>query len=151
MEKNNKVSVGNASVGTYIKLKTLEHKIATQEDLQSEINSYPPLVNYLRDNTDGSTWYGADVLISLRRSREIQSWKRRSALRSVVISEHAREIAWLFSNLRDIFADRIDSVTKYFFYADLAHEAIDRINASKDQHNVRDLLLQIIQISKRYL
>ena len=64
MENNNKVSVENASVGTYIKLKTLERKIATQDNLESEINSYPSLVNYLRDNTDGSTWYGADVLVS---------------------------------------------------------------------------------------
>ena len=151
MGKNNKVLAGNASVGTYIKLKTLEHKIATQEDLESEINSYPPLINYLRDNTDGSTWYGADVLVSLRRSREIQIWKDRSACRSVVISKDAKAKGWLFSILSKVFVGHIDSVTKYFFYADLAKEAIDKINASKDQNNVRDLLLQIIQTSKRYL
>jgi len=151
MENNNKVSVENASVGTYIKLKTLERKIATQDNLESEINSYPSLVNYLRDNTDGSTWYGADVLVSLKQSREIQSWKRRSPLRSVVISKHAKAIAWIFSILGQIYIGQIDSVTKYFFYADLAHDAMDNIRASGDQHNMRDLLLQIINTSKRYL
>ena len=49
---------------TYKKVKKLENKIETDLYLKSEIERSEPLSSYLQEYSDGSTWYGADVLIA---------------------------------------------------------------------------------------
>ena len=84
-------------------------------------------------------------------SVEAIDWKRRSPSRSILLSKHAKPMAWLFITLSLIFKDQIDSVTKYFFYADLAQAANEQTKLSRGSIGYRDLMYSVIQASKRYL
>ena len=78
-------------------------------------------------------------------------WKIRSPLRSIVATKHAKGLAWIFTILGKIYSQEIDSVSKYFFYADLAESANTYLLRFKQDNNLKDLLLEVIRSSKRYL
>jgi len=136
---------------TYKKVKKLEHKIERDEFLESEIDNSEPLSSYLKEHSDGSTWYGADVLIAFKLTKEMRHWKLRSPLRSIVGTIHAKGLAWLFTTLGKIYSKEIDSVSKYFFYADLAESANVFLQRKNSECDLRDLLLEVVKSSKRYL
>ena len=136
---------------TYKKVKKLEKKIETDLYLESEIERSEPLSSYLQDNPDGSTWYGADVLIVYKLTKEMRDWGLRSPSRSIVKTKHAEGLAWLFTTLGKIFSQEIDSVNKYFFYADLAGAANTFLRRTDFDCDLKDLLLEVVRSSKRYL
>ena len=136
---------------TYKKVKKLEKKIETDLYLESEIESSEPLSSYLQDHPDGSTWYGADVLIVYKLTKEMRDWGLRSPSRSIVKTKHAEGLAWLFTTLGKIFSQEINSVNKYFFYADLADAANTFLRRTNFDCDLKDLLLEVVRSSKRYL
>lgn len=147
----NKSKKNTVMLETYKKVKKLEHKIETNQYLELEIESSEPLSRYLKEHTDGSTWYGADVLITFKLTKEMRYWKIRSPLRSIVVTDHAKGLAWIFTILGKIYSQEIDSISKYFFYADLAESANTYLLRFKQDNNLKDLLLEVIRSSKRYL
>lgn len=149
--EQNKLNNTNTTVDVYKKLKKLEDIVLNKDNLEQDINNHPGIISYLKENTDGSTWYGADVLITSQISEDAIDWKCRSPLRSILFSKHAKPMAWLFIILSSIFKDQIDSVIKYFFYADLTHAANQQTKLSKGSIGYRDLMYSVIQESKRYL
>ena len=149
--EQNKLNTTYTTVDVFKKLKKLEDTVLNSENLDEDINNHPRVISYLKDNTDGSTWYGADVLITSNVSVEAIDWKRRSPSRSILLSKHAKPMAWLFITLSLIFKDQIDSVTKYFFYADLVQAANEQTKLSRGSIGYRDLMYSVIQASKRYL
>ena len=136
---------------TYKKVKKLEKKIETDLYLESEIERSEPLSSYLQDHPDGSTWYGADVLIVYKLTKEMRDWGLRSPSRSIVKTKYAEGLAWLFTTLGKIFSQEIDSVNKYFFYADLADAANTFLRRTNFDCDLKDLLLEVVRSSKRYL
>ena len=149
--EQNKLNTTDTTVDVFKKLKKLEEIVLNSENLDEDINNHPRVISYLKENRDGSTWYGADVLITSNVSVEAIDWKRRSPSRSILLSKHAKPMAWLFITLSLIFKDQIDSVTKYFFYADLAQAANEQTKLSRGSIGYRDLMYYVIQASKRYL
>lgn len=149
--EQNKLNTTDTTVDVFKKLKKLEDIVLNSENLDEDINNHPRVISYLKDNTDGSTWYGADVLITSNVSVDAIDWKRRSPSRSILLSKHAKPMAWLFIKLSLIFKDQIDSVTKYFFYADLVQAANEQTKLSRGSIGYRDLMYSVIQASKRYL
>ncbi len=147
----NKSKKNTVMLETYKKVKKLEKKIETDLYLESEIERSEPLSSYLQDHPDGSTWYGADVLIVYKLTKEMRDWGLRSPSRSIVKTKHAEGLAWLFTTLGKIFSQEIDSVNKYFFYADLADAANTFLRRTDFDCDLKDLLLEVVRSSKRYL
>ena len=147
----NKSKKNTVMLETYKKVKKLELKIETDQYLELEIESSEPLSTYLKEHTDGSTWYGADVLVAFKLTKEMRYWKIRSPLRSIVATKHAKGLAWVFTTLGKIYSQEIDSVSKYFFYADLADAANVYLLRSRQDSNLKELLLEVVRSSKRYL
>ena len=62
--EQNKLNTTDTTVDVFKKLKKLEEIVLNSENLDEDINNHPRVISYLKENTDGSTWYGADVLIT---------------------------------------------------------------------------------------
>ena len=139
------------SVSAFKSIKKLENFIVNGEDLKTKIDNHPRVISYLSDHTDGSTWYGADVLVVFRKTLEMKHWVSRSSSHHLVETKHAKGIAWVFIVLGNIYVDKIDSITKYFFYADLAKAANSYLERSPGEVNLKGLLLEIVRSSKKYL
>tara|TARA_Y100001970_G_C13895888_1_gene681077 strand:- start:169 stop:648 length:480 start_codon:yes stop_codon:yes gene_type:complete len=139
------------SVSEFKSIKKLENFILYGEDLKTKIDNHPRVISYLSDHTDGSTWYGADVLVVFRKTLEMKHWVSRSSSHHLVETKHAKGIAWVFIVLSNIYVDKIDSITKYFFYADLAEAANLYLERSTGEVNLKGLLLEIVRCSKKYL
>ena len=139
------------SVSEFKSIKKLENFILYGEDLKTKIDNHPRVISYLSDHTDGSTWYGADVLVVFRKTLEMKHWVSRSSSHHLVETKHAKGVAWVFIVLSNIYVDKIDSITKYFFYADLAEAANLYLERSTGEVNLKGLLLEIVRSSKKYL
>ena len=74
--EQNKLNTTNTTVDVYKKLKKLEDIVLNKDNLDQDINNHPGIISYLKENTDGSTWYGADVLITSQISEDAIDWKR---------------------------------------------------------------------------
>ena len=106
-------------------------------------------------------WGGADVIIRKKMDEKIKSWVEEKCVvislqdteprRRVVITEYSRELSWLFNKLNYIFADKIDYISKYDFYGSLAQSAIDYLDGKKENKNVNDLLITVLNTSKGVL
>ena len=86
-------------------------------------------------------WGGADVVITSRQDKRSSSFD--SQLRQVVTAD-AKELSWLFSQLRDIFLGLYDSASKLEFFGRLANTALRYQSISKDDENQRDLLFAVL-------
>ncbi len=87
-------------------------------------------------------WGGANVVItSLQVNRASSSFY--SELRYVV-TEDAKELSWLFCQIRDIFSDLYDSTSKLEFFGRLANTSLRYQRMSKDDENQRDLLFAVL-------
>jgi hypothetical protein len=72
-------------------------------------------------------------------------------MRRVVITKYAVELTWLFIQLRELYYERIDSVSKYDFYGELAQKAIDVVNETDNKCSVEKLLFEVLRTSKIYI
>lgn len=87
-------------------------------------------------------WDGANVVITSRQDNRASS-SFYSQLRYVVTAD-AKELSWLFYQLRDIFSGLYDSTSKLEFFGRLANAALRYQRLSKDDENQRDLLLVVL-------
>tara|TARA_Y100000768_G_C23855575_1_gene623163 strand:+ start:443 stop:913 length:471 start_codon:yes stop_codon:yes gene_type:complete len=108
-----------------------------------------------------SIWGGADVIISEKTSKELNNWLGNQPLvisfqtsaptRKLVVTQHAVELSWLFIQLRELYRDRIDYISKYDFYGELAQKAIDIVKETDDKCSNRELLFEVLRRSKIYI
>ncbi|BBO16659.1 conserved hypothetical protein [Candidatus Brocadia pituitae] len=105
-------------------------------------------------------WGGADVIIKERLDRDVKNWLGNQPLvislqnteprRRAVITNCAKELSWLFYQLKGIFFERIDYISKYDFYGLLAQSAIDHITKSKETQDAKPLLLAVLNTAKGF-
>ena len=86
-------------------------------------------------------WGGANVIITSRQVRTSRSFY--CELRQVVTGD-AKELSWLFCQLRDIFLGLYDSTSELEFFGRLANTALRYQSISKDDENQRDLLFAVL-------
>ena len=106
-------------------------------------------------------WRGADVIISKGLDNNYQKWledqpfvvssQNTEPRRRAVVTEYSKELSWLFYQLKQIFSDRIDYISKYDFYGSLAQSAIDYLGKNKETRDVKALLLTVLSTSKGFL
>jgi len=99
-------------------------------------------------------WGGADVIISSQWNDNIKEWlgdqplvvslQKSEPKRRAVITEFAKELSWLFYQLRDTFTGEIDYISKYDFYGLLAQAAIDYLEKNKECVNCNQLLTSVL-------
>ena len=125
------------------------------------------LENYEKGN---NVWSGADVIITEQINDTHKAWLgnnqplvmsfkqsvisfQRSglAVKRLVVTQHAFELSWLFTQLRELYSGRIDHISKYDFYGELAQKAIDTINFTNDELSYEELLLAVLRQSKVYI
>ena len=136
----------------------MKNKIISElEKLEKQIKND----NLPKGATATEEWGGADVIIKEQRDESINEWLRDQPLvlspqkteprRRAVITEHSRELSWLFIQLRDIFDGQIDYISKYDFYGSLAQSAIDYLEKNNDTRDLKVLLLTVLQAAKVFL
>jgi len=142
-------------------LNKLREKIIN-EDIK-EIAMADEEIQYHVENAQrwGHYWGGADVLINTRLLKKHKEWLGDQPLvlsfqptlpmRRVVITKYAVELTWLFIQLRKLYYERIDSVSKYDFYGELAQKAIDVVNETDNKCSVEELLFEVLRTSKIYI
>ena len=142
-------------------LNQLREKIIN-EDIK-EIAMADEVIQYHVENAQrwGHYWGGADVLINTRLLKKHKEWlgnqplvlsfQPTSPMRRVVITKYAVELTWLFIQLRELYYERIDSVSKYDFYGELAQKAIDVVNETDNKCSVEELLFEVLRTSKIYI
>lgn len=106
-------------------------------------------------------WGGADVIIARRMTRNLKEWlgdadfvisfQESVPIRRLVITEHYRELSWLFEQMRAIYSGRIDYLSKYDFYGLLAQAASDYLKSQNDLCDLRQMLLAVSKASRTYL
>jgi len=119
------------------------------------------LEDYVTRARSAREFCGADVVICRRPSEAINSWIGNQPLvigfqsteprRRLVVTEYSRELSHLFCNLRDIFTDRLDYVTKYDFFGTLAQAALDYLSANQGNVKCELLLKAVIGGARSYL
>lgn len=122
------------------------------EDLQQKVNNN----KFLKV----SEWGGAEVKISNKLTPKLESWRGDQNIvisfqnieprRRLVITNHSKELSWLFNQLQDIFRDRIDDSSKYDFFGSLAQTAINCIEENKGDVECKILLTKVIDAAKKY-
>ena len=132
------------------------------EDI-SEIAKADEEINYQIENSKkwGHYWGGADVMIYNKLLKNHKEWLGNQPIvfslqmteprRRVVITKFAAELSWLFIQLRGLYRGRIDYISKYDFYGELAQKAIDTINFTNDELSYEELLLAVLRQSKVYI
>ena len=87
-------------------------------------------------------WNDTKVAIASRQDKRV-SRSFYPELRHVVTA-NAKELSWLFSQLRDIFSGLYNSESKLEFFGRLANTALRYQSISKDDENQRDLLFAVL-------
>jgi len=103
-------------------------------------------------------WGGADVIIASNMTEEIRQWlgdqplvvslQKTAPRRRAVVTQYSKELSWLFDQLKSIFSENIDYVSKYDFYGLLAQSAIDYLENDQENQNVKDMLLHVLDTAK---
>jgi len=110
---------------------------------------------------DVDNWGGADVIIDKEMTDELKEWvgnqpfvislQKSEPRRRAVITKHAKELSWLFYELKEIFSERIDFSSKYDFYGFLDQSGIDYISEKQPDQNLHDLLLAVLATAKTFV
>lgn len=133
-----------------------------EEDIKKIALNNEEIRYLLEDYKKGkSIWGGADVIITERMTNDLKKWigdqplvisfQSTVPMRRVVVTKHAIELSWLFIQLRELYSKRIDYITKYDFYGELAQKAIDVINETNDKCTCSELLFEVLRTSKIYI
>ena len=146
----------NTSFLALFELLNLETLIKDSKNINSLINNDEKYLKKTANESpdfgsEGVTWYGADTIVAKEHSRNLQEWLSKNPTHKAVVTEYAFELGWLIHTLKEIYINKVDYVTKYFFYADLI-EAAKKYHKSNDtDHSPKGLLLYVINESKKYL
>jgi len=105
-------------------------------------------------------WGGADVIICEKMDRDIKIWLENQPIvissqmsdprRRAVITNFAKELSWLFYQLKKIFSERIDYSSKYDFYGLLAQSAMEYLEEHEGEEELTELLLRVIDSSRTF-
>ena len=137
-------------------------EIIFNEDIK-EIAMADEEIQFIVENAQrcGHFWGGADVRIYTRMLKNHKEWladqpvvlsyQSSPEIRRVVVTKHAIELTWLFIQLRDLYLERINSVSKYDFYGELAQKAIDQVNETDNKCSADELLFEVLRTSKIYI
>jgi hypothetical protein len=108
---------------------------------------------------DVENWGGSDVIISDSLDESLKQWLEDQPIvissqvneprRRVVITKYSKELSWLFYQLRDIFYEKLDHISKYDFYGSLAQSALDYLSDNVGDEELTDLLNAVIDTSKK--
>ena len=144
-----------------LRINDLKTKIVN-EDIQKIAKNSSEFEDTLKNYEKGNNvWSGADVIITeqindtheawLENQPIVLSFQQFDAMKRLVVTQHAFELSWLFIQLRELYSGRIDHVSKYDFYGELAQKAIDTINFTNDENSYEELLLTVLRQSKVYI
>lgn len=116
--------------------------------------------NIEKEASSVEEWGGADVIISRQLNDSIKGWLGDQSLaislqeteprRRVVITEFSKELSWLFYQLRDIFAEEIDHISKYDFYGVLAQTAIDYLEKNPENLKCDQLMYSVLDKARSF-
>ena len=105
-------------------------------------------------------WGGADVIIRNQLNEKIRKWlgsqnivlgfQKNEPRRRAVITEFSKELSWTFGQLRDIFGENINYISKYDFYGSLAQVAIDYLEDSGEDAECKQLLYVVLDDAKSF-
>jgi len=103
-------------------------------------------------------WGGADVVICTELDEQLKKWVKESRFvirfqnieprRRVIITKYSKELSWLFNQLKCIFSEKIDCISKYDFYGLLAQSAINYLKDNKEKEDMKALLLVVLNTAK---
>lgn len=103
-------------------------------------------------------WGGADVIICTELDEQLKKWVEESRFvigfqnieprRRVIITKYSKELSWLFNQLKCIFSEKIDYISKYDFYGLLAQSAINYLKDNKEKEDIKALLLVVLNTAK---
>lgn len=109
---------------------------------------------------DVKEWGGADVIIKRILDADTEKWlgdqllvisfQSGEPIRRAVITKYSKELSWLFYQLKNLFSERIDYVSKYDFYGLLAQSAIDYLTNNEETQDAKGLLLTVLNTSKGF-
>ena len=144
-----------------LKINDLTTKIVN-EDIQKLAQNNSEIQEILKNYKKGTNvWSGADVIITEQVNDTHKAWlgnqplvisfQQFDAIKRLVVTQHAVELSWLFIQLRELYSGRIDHVSKYDFYGELAQKAIDILNFTNDEISYEELLLAVLRQSKVYI
>ncbi len=63
----------------------------------------------------------------------------------------SKELSWLFYQLKNLFSEKIDYVSKYDFYGLLGQSAIDYLTNNEELQDAKGLLLTVLNTAKGFL
>jgi hypothetical protein len=105
-------------------------------------------------------WGGADVIIKSVLDADTEEWLREQPLvinfqsteprRRVVVTKYSKELSWLFYQLKELFSEEIDYISKYDFYGLLAQSAIDYLTNNEETQDSKGLLLAVLNASEKF-
>jgi len=105
-------------------------------------------------------WGGADVIITSEPDEGMKDWlgsqplvvsfQRFAPRRRLVVTEFSRELSWLFFELKTIFYEKLDYVSKYDFYGSLAQTALDQLEENKGKAEMKAMLLAVVETAKKF-
>ena len=105
-------------------------------------------------------WGGADVIIKRILDTDTETWLGDQPLamsfpsteprRRAVITKYYKELSWLFYQLKELFSEKIDHVSKYNFYGLLAQSAIDYLTNNEVTQDAKGLLITVLNTSKGF-
>ena len=144
-----------------LKINDLRTKIV-HEDIQKLAQNNSEIQEILKNYKKGNNvWSGADVIITEQVNDTHKAWlgnqplvisfQQFDAIKRLVVTQHAVELSWLFIQLRELYSGRLDHVSKYDFYGELAQKAIDIVNFTNDEISYEELLLAVLRQSKVYI
>ena len=126
------------------------------EDLKCLIES----VDISKEAKNVKEWGGADVIIKSRLDESSKEWLEDQPIvisfqsteprRRAVITKYSKELSWLFYQLKFLFSEKIDYVSKYDFYGLLAQTAIEYLKISEEPRNSKGLLLAVLNQAKEF-
>ena len=110
--------------------------------------------NIVREASSIMEWAGANVIISSQLNDSIKEWfgdqlmvislQKTEPRRRAVITEFSKELSWLFYQLKDIFAEEIDNMSKHDFYGMLAQVSIDYLEKNQENPKCDQLLHSVL-------
>lgn len=128
------------------KIEDLEHRIENT-DISMEARSV-------------KEWGGADVIIKGKLDADTDKWlgdqpdvisfQSTEPRRRAIITEYSKELSWLFFQLKDLFSEKIDYISKYDFYGLLAQSAIDYLNDNEENQDSEGLLIAVLNTAKGF-
>lgn len=116
--------------------------------------------NISKLSNDTILWAGADVIITDKISDEHIKWlsdqpmviglQSTTPMRRIIESKYAKELSWLFSQLKDCCMTEIDFASKYDFYGILAQTVINHQKKMDDKVVLTDLLVEVVNKAEEF-